>query len=152
MKETEILQALKMKNSKRALVISVDVPPLCLPVLVGDPKGIDGDRLRWVEKIPKTNQIPTWGVPSLNDGSIIEEMVRKALERSAREDWGVYQESFKDAQKHLKDLGIDEVKRVGDLVIPSDASLLGTVIFMEGVCFPVIHNLKRAFCVIKQGG
>ena len=75
-------------------------------------------------------------------------MVGLALERSEKEEWGIKQSSFSNAEQRMNELGIDEVITTNNVVHPKDPSMLGTVIVAGGKCFPIIHNVSRGLCVL----
>ena len=131
-------------------MLSVEVPPLCLPVLVGNPKGQPGNLLTWAEKIPKNKQVMSWGIPAYKEGMLMSEILTKTIERALQEGWGSVHDSFESAESHLNSLGIEDTKRIGNLVVPKDNDLLGSMILIEDYCFPVIHNLKRALCIVQK--
>jgi len=151
-KERNLLQTMKMAQTKQPLMLSIDVPPLCTPVLVGNHRGVrEGDRLRWVESLPKSGQVLTWRVPYPEEGVLIDEIIDKTVNRALEEGWDVLQQDFESAKRYLNSLGIEEVRQIGNLVVPKDPSLLGTLIISNNFCFPVIHNLKRGICIIQGG-
>ena len=139
----KILEIIKIQNTKKTpLMIEVQVPPKCTPFLVGNPK--NDSLLKWTEyKTPK-DTIYTWGIKT-DLQSIINEMINKVSEK----EWDITHPNFKSAQKRMLDLGLDEVHQIGNLVIPTDPSLLGSIIVIGDTYFPIIHNSNRALCVIK---
>jgi hypothetical protein len=140
----EILE-LKLKG-KTPLFLEVEVPPKCKPLLVGAPKG--KSLLKWVEQPSNRDSVLTWGLDaSVND--VLEVMVSLTLTRDEKEDWGVKQDSFTNAEKRLNELGIDEVVVTDHIVHPKDSSMLGTIIVAGGKCFPVIHNVSRGLCILN---
>lgn len=139
-----MLEIVKLTGNE-PLVLEVQVPPLCFPFLVGNPKG-EG-LLTWVEKASPKETIFTWGVEATPE-KIIEEMLKIALNRSSLEGWGIQQPSFQLAEKRLHDLGIEEITTSGKIIHPKDPSLLGTLIVGGKKCFPIIHNISRGLCVI----
>jgi hypothetical protein len=145
MKMIEIVE-LKVKD-KTPLFLEVDVPPKCMPLLVGDPKG--ETLLKWVEKPSNRESVLTWGIEA-SVKEVIEAMLGIALDRSEKEHWGIKQGSFTDAEQRLNELGIDEVTTTNNVVHPKDPSMLGTVIVAGGKCFPVIHNASRGICVLDD--
>ena len=132
-------------KGKAPLFLEVNVPPKCMPLLVGAPKG--ENLLKWVEKPSNRESVLTWGL-NASIQEVLDAMVGYALERNEKEDWGVKQSSFATAEKRLNDLGIDEVTVTDRLVHPKDPSMLGTIIVAGGKCFPVIHNVRRGLCVL----
>lgn len=137
---------LKVKD-KTPLFLEVDVPPKCMPLLVGSPKG--ETLLKWVEKPSNRESVLTWGVEAPVK-EVIEAMLRIALDRSEKEQWGIKQDSFTNAEQRLNELGIDEVITTNNVVHPKDPSMLGTIIVAGGKCFPVIHNVSRGICVLMD--
>lgn len=135
---------LKIKG-KTPVFMEVEVPPKCMPLLVGNPKG--SGLLKWVEQPSNRESVLTWGIEA-SVSEVIETMVGYALARSEKEQWGVMQESYTSAEQRLNDLGIDEIITTDNVVHPRDPSMLGTVIVAGGKCFPVIHNVSRGLCVL----
>ena len=134
-------------KGKTPVFMEVDVPPKCMPLLVGNPKG--ETLLKWVEKPSNRESVLTWGIEaSVNE--VIEAMLGIALVRSEKEQWGIKQGSFTDAEHRLNELGITEVTTTDNIVHPKDPSMLGTVIVAGGKCFPVIHNVSRGICVLNK--
>jgi hypothetical protein len=152
MKEKEILEVYELKTARKVLMLSIEVPPLCTPMLVGNPKGTKGNMLKWVEKIPSNNNVITWGLADLNEGEILAEIKTKVLERSHAEGWDILCKDLPSARARMRDQGIDETKQIEDILVPKDPSLLGSVIFIGDLCFPVIHNVSRGLLVIKDNG
>ena len=111
---------LKVKD-KTPLFLEVDVPPKCMPLLVGDPKG--ETLLKWVEKPSNRESVLTWGVEA-SVKQVIEAMLGIALNRSEKEQWGIKQDSFTNAEQRLNELGIDEVITTNNVVHPKDPSML----------------------------
>ena len=135
---------LKIKG-KTPVFMEVEVPPKCMPLLVGNPKG--SGLLKWVEQPSNRESVLTWGIEA-SVSEVIETMVGYALARSEKEQWGVMQESYTSAEQRLNDLGIEEIITTDNVVHPRDPSMLGTVIVAGGKCFPVIHNVSRGLCVL----
>ena len=135
---------LKIKG-KTPVFMEVEVPPKCMPLLVGNPKG--SGLLKWVEQPSNRESVLTWGIEA-SVSEVIETMVGYALARSEKEQWGVMQESYTEAEQRLNDLGIEEIITTDNVVHPRDPSMLGTVIVAGGKCFPVIHNVSRGLCVL----
>ncbi len=132
-------------KGKTPVFMEVEVPPKCMPLLVGNPKG-EG-LLKWVEKPSNRESVLTWGIEaSVND--ILEAMLGLALDRSEKDQWGIKQDSFTNAEQRMNELGIDEIATTNNIVHPKDPSMLGTVIVAGGKCFPVIHNVSRGLCVL----
>ena len=132
-------------NGKTPLFLEEDVPPKCMPLLVGNPKG--NSLLKWVEQPSNRESVLTWGIEaSVKD--VIDSMIELTLERSEKENWSVKQDSFSSAEKRMNDLGISEVITTENIVHPKDSSMLGTVIVSGKKCFPVIHNVSRGLCVL----
>ena len=135
---------LKIKG-KTPVFMEVEVPPKCMPLLVGNPKG--SGILKWVEQPSNRESVLTWGIDaSVNE--VIEAMLGITLDRSEKEQWGIKQGSFTDAEQRLNELGINEVITTDNVVHPKDPSMLGTIIVAGGKCFPVIHNASRGICVL----
>jgi hypothetical protein len=140
-----MIEILKLKKTKTPLVLEVDVPPLCKPLLVGDPK--EGT-LKWVESPSNRNTVLTWG----QDCSVeeaVSQMVFMTLERSKAEGWGVEQPTLASATERLASLGILEVESREGIVFPKDPSFLGSLIVIGDRLFPVFHNVRRGVCVVK---
>ncbi len=132
-------------KGKTPVFMEVDVPVKCMPLLVGNPKG--GDLLKWVEQPSNRGSVLTWGIDaSVSD--ILDTMVCLTTQRGEKDQWGVKQESFSNAEKRMNDLGILEVITTDNVVHPKDPSMLGTIIVAGGKCFPVIHNASRGLCVL----
>lgn len=140
-----MLEIVKLKGNA-PLLLEVSVPPLCVPLLVGNPKGTS--LLTWVERASSKDTIMTWGIEATPE-AILSEMVKMALDRSSSEGWGVRQKSFADAEKRLLSLGIDQIQVSNTLVHPKAPSLLGSLILAGNKCFPVIHNIGRGLCVVS---
>lgn len=141
----EILE-LKVKG-KTPVFMEVDVPPKCMPLLVGNPKG--DELLKWVEQPSNRETVLTWGIKaSVNE--VLEAMLSLTTQRDEKEDWGVKQGSFSDAEKRMNSLGINDLLTTNNVVHPKDPSMLGTIIVAGGKCFPVIHNASRGLCVLKE--
>ncbi len=140
-----MLEIVRLKG-KQPLFLEANVPPLCYPYLVGNPKG-EGF-LKWVEKPTAKETILTWGVEATIE-QILAEMIRLTLDRSEVEGWGVRQKSFNLAEKRLKDLGVNDLEVSNKLIYPKDPSLLGTILISEKKCFPIIHNVSRGLCVLE---
>lgn len=132
-------------KGKTPVFMEVDVPVKCMPLLVGNPKG--DDLLKWVEQPSNRGSVLTWGIDaSVSD--ILKAMVCLTTQRNEKDQWGVKQESFSNAEKRMNDLGILEVMTTDNVVHPKDPSMLGTIIVAGGKCFPVIHNASRGLCVL----
>ena len=132
-------------KGKTPVFMEVDVPPKCMPLLVGNPKG--DDLLKWVEQPSTRESVLTWGIEA-SVKEVIEAMLGLALDRSEKDLWGIKQSSFTDAEQRLNELGIDEVTTTDNVVHPKDPSMLGTIIVAGGKCFPVIHNVSRGLCIL----
>ena len=142
-----LVEIMKIKGDA-PLFLEAQVPPLCSPILVGDPKG--DTLLRWVEKPSSRDTIYTWGVKATLD-QVVAEMVSMAQQRGLDEGWGVDQVDEGQATKRLRGLGVDEVTVSGNLVHPTDPTLLGSVVLIGDKCFPILHNTRRALCVLTGG-
>lgn len=142
-----MIEVVRLKGKgKTPLFMEVDVPPMCKPLLVGSSKeGI----LRWVESPSNRNTVLTWGQDSSLE-EVVTEMIKMALERSLEESWGVLQDSEEEAMQRMSEVGIEDIIVREGLVFPKDPSILGSVIIIENKIFPVLHNVKRGICVIKQ--
>ena len=142
-----MIEIVRLKSKgKTPLFMEVDVPPMCKPLLVGSSKeGI----LRWVESPSNRNSVLTWGQESSLE-EVVTEMIKMTLERSSQESWGVLQVDEKSAIQRMSDVGIEDITVREGLVFPRDPSILGSVIIMDNKFFPVLHNVKRGLCVIKQ--
>lgn len=137
---------MKMKTGKIPLMIEVNVPPLCKPLLVGNPKG-DG-LLKWVESPSSKGTVLTWGQDcSVED--ILVSMIEMVSIRESKEQWGVSQPDTTSAIHRLQEQGIAEVVVKSGLVFPKESSLLGSVVVAGDRVFPVIHNISRAFCIVE---
>jgi hypothetical protein len=139
-----MLEIVKVKGDA-PLFLEVNVPPLCMPLLVGDPKG--RGLLKWVERPSNRESVLTWGVEATPE-QVISEMIKMTQERALKDGWDVAQESIAQAQARMKALGIEELMVSGDIVHPKDPSLLGTLIIAGGKCFPVIHNVNRGLSIL----
>lgn len=134
-------------KGKTPVFMEVEVPPKCMPILVGNPKG-DG-LLKWVEQPSNRESVLTWGIDA-SVGEVVEAMVGLALERGKKDSWGVKQDSFSHAEQRMNELGIEGLNTTNNVVHPKDPSMLGTVIVAGGKCFPVIHNASRGICVLED--
>lgn len=134
-------------KGKTPVFMEVEVPPKCMPILVGNPKG-DG-LLKWVEQPSNRESVLTWGIDA-SVGEVVEAMVGLALERGEKDSWGIKQGSFTDAEQRMNELGIEGLNTTNNVVHPKDPSMLGTVIVAGGKCFPVIHNASRGLCVLDK--
>lgn len=141
-----MFEVIRMESKKTPLAIEVEVPPKCSPILVGNPK--TDSLLRWVESPSRRGTVMSWGFP-VKDAPILKEVLNMTLERSQSEGWGVIQGSLQLATERLKDLGIEEVESTNQVVHPKDPTLLGSLIIIGDMCFPVIHNARRALSVIN---
>ena len=142
-----LVEVVKMKGNP-PLFLEAQVPPLCTPLLVGDPKG--RALLKWVEKPSVKDTILTWGLEATLE-EVIDAMVEMACARDKLDDWGISQPTVQNAQARMEALGVDEVSVSGNLVHPTDPTLLGSIIVIGGKCFPVLHNIRRGLCVIEGG-
>lgn len=140
-----MIEILRLKKSKTPLVLEVDVPPLCKPLLVGDPKG---GVLKWVETPSKRNTVLTWGQECSIEEALAR-MVSMVIERGRDEGWGVEQSTLASAVERLQSLGIREVESREGIVFPKDPSFLGSIILIGDRVFPVLHNVRRGVCVVK---
>ena len=141
-----MIEIVEMKiKGKTPLFLEVNVPPKCMPLLVGNPK--EDGLLKWVEQPSNRESVLTWGV-NASVKEVIEAMLGFALDRSEKEQWGIKQSSFTSAEQRLNELGIDEVTTTDNLVHPKDPSMLGTIIVVGEKCFPVIHNVRRGLCIL----
>lgn len=142
-----MIEIVRLKSKgKTPLFMEVDVPPMCKPLLVGSSK--DG-LLRWAESPSNRNTILTWGQESSIE-EVLTEMVKMTLERGLEENWGVHQVDEKSALGRMSGVGIEDVIVKEGLVFPKDPSVLGSLIIMDNKLFPVLHNVKRGICVIKE--
>ena len=132
-------------KGKTPVFMEVEVPPKCMPLLVGNPKG-DG-LLTWVEQPSNRESVLTWGIEA-SVGEVLKAMLSLALDRSEKDQWGIKQDSFTNAEQRMNELGIDDIMTTDNIVHPKDPSMLGTVIVAGGKCFPVIHNVSRGLCVL----
>ena len=144
--KSPLVEIMRIKG-EAPLFLEAQVPPLCSPILVGDPKG--NSLMRWVEKASSRGTVYTWGVEATLD-QVVGLMVSMAQSRSFKEGWGVDQLDTGKAKDRLKVLGVDEISVSGNLVHPTDPTLLGTVVLIGGKCFPILHNTRRALCVLPQ--
>ena len=142
-----MLEIVKLKSKNQALVMEVNVPPLCAPLLVGNPK--EGGLLTWVEKPSVRGTVLTWGHKTTL-GEIIVEMIDMVKERGLREGWENVHVEKEEAISHLLSLGVKEVEEKGGIVFPRDPSLLGSLIISGDKIYPVIHNPYRGLCFIES--
>jgi len=140
-----MIEILRLKKSKTPLVLEVDAPPLCKPLLVGDPKG---GVLKWVETPSKRNTVLTWGQECSIEEAVAR-MLSMVIERGKVEGWGVEQPTLASAVERLQSLGIREVESREGIVFPKDPSFLGSMILIGDRLFPVLHNVRRGICVVK---
>ena len=140
-----LVEIVKMKGNP-PLFLEAQVPPLCTPLLVGDPKG--RALLKWVEKPSSKETILTWGVEATPE-QVVDEMVSMACARDKLDSWGISQPTAQSAELRMRSLGVDEVTMSGNLVHPTDPTLLGSIIVIGGKCFPVLHNVRRGLCVVE---
>jgi len=131
-------------TSKTPLLLEIQVPPLCFPILVGDPKG---NILRWIERPSKNNTVISWGI-SVTEDEIHRVMLKMVDEFSDL--WEIHQKTLEDAKNRMNRLGIEEITQIDNLVIPLDPSLLGTLVYVGDKIFPVIHNISRGLCILPS--
>ena len=141
-----MIEIIKLKKDKTPLVLEVNVPPLCKPLLIGNPR--ESKLLRWVESPSNRSTVLTWGLDSSVE-EIVEKMLEMTIERSSLEGWGVVQPDLPSAISRIKDMGIEEYESSEGLVFPKDPSILGSIIVVKDRFFPVIHNVKRGICVVS---
>lgn len=144
----KMLEIVKMTGNKNTpLFLEVNVPPLCMPLLVGDPKG--EKLLKWVEEPSNRESVLTWGMEATPE-EVIRVMLEMVKERGNQEQWEIYHRSEEDALKRLEDMGIEEGVVDGLVAHPKDPALLGTLILIGDRCFPVIHNTRRGLGFVDE--
>ena len=60
------------------------------------------------------------------------------------EEWGLEYSDENEAKINMKEVGIENVKRMNNLLIPTEHDILGTLVVFEDMVYPVIHNAIRA--------
>lgn len=124
------------------------VPEKSFPYLVGNPKK-DEAPLRWAEIPSNRNTILSWGL-SCSVQEIVECMLTLTKERAEREQWDSIQIYEAQGKAHMNLLGIEETQLIlGNVLVPSDPSLLGSIIIIGNKKYPLIHNPSRGICFIQ---
>jgi hypothetical protein len=144
----KILEIIHMKKSKAPVMLEMPVPEKSFPYLVGNPKK-EGESLTWVEAPNARGTILSWG-QDCSVEELIADMTSLVKKRGSEEGWGVVQICTNTAGQRMQSLGISETHRVGDLVVPSDPTLLGCIIIIGSKKYPLIHNPSRGITIISQ--
>lgn len=142
----EVVQVEVDPQGKTPLFLEIPVPEKTFPYLVGNPKK-DSTILRWVEAPSTRGSVLTWGL-SCPLSEVVKAMVEMTIERDKSEKWDVAHIQIAQARTRMESLGITETRQVGNLLVPQDPSLLGTILVLKGLLFPVIHNPSRGFCLL----
>jgi hypothetical protein len=140
-------EIVKIENKKAPLFLELPVPPYCYPILVG---GSKTTTLKWTEKATQNNTVLCWSVNNSTLESVSDECIKAIKERAKTDNWNSFASTEEEAVKKLKLEGIEKVKRIGDMVVPQEYDLLGTIIIFENKFYPVIHNSIRAICFIEE--
>jgi hypothetical protein len=147
-KNPPILEILEIKNQKTPILLELPVPEKSFPYLVGNTKE-NTLPLTWAEHPSPRNTTISWGV-SCSIEEIISCMFELCKNRGEIEKWENFQICENDAKAHLSQLGITETRLInGNILVPSDPSLLGSIIIVGNKKFPLIHNPYRGICFIK---
>jgi hypothetical protein len=142
------LEILEIKNQKPPLLLELPVPEKSFPYLVGNTKD-NSLPLTWAEHPSPRNTTISWGV-SCSIEEIISCMFTLCKNRGELEKWDNFQICEADAKAHLSQLGITETRLVqGNILIPSDPSLLGSIVIVGNKKYPLIHNPYRGICFLK---
>ena len=131
-------------------MLEMPVPEKSFPYLVGNPKK-EGDLLTWVETASTRGTVLSWGQEcSIED--CISEMKKMIKSRGKKEDWNVIHIYTNTAEQRMMSLGISETRKVEDMVVPKDPSLLGCIIIIGGKKYPLIHNPSRGITFLSKTG
>lgn len=136
-------EIVKVENKKAPLFLEIPVPPYCTPILVC------GSTLKWVEKASKKQTVITCFLTgSVKDVS--DKCIEAIKEKAKSESWNSFFNSEDGAIKKVQLEGVGKTKRLGNLIVPQEHDLLGTLIVFEDKIYPVIHNSIRAICFIED--
>jgi len=85
----------------------------------------------------------TWGLKMSLDE--VSKLCIEAIKTKASEDqWEIEYSDENQAKLNMKELGVENVKRMGEMLIPTEHDMLGTLVVFEDMVYPVIHNAIRA--------
>lgn len=137
-----------MKNQKAPVLLEMPVPEKSFPYLVGNHKKGEAP-LRWVETPSNRNTILSWGI-SCSIQEIVDCMLNLTKERALKEQWGSVQIYEAQGKAHMSRLGIEETTLIkGEILVPTDPSLLGSILIIGTQKYPLIHNPSRGICFIQ---
>ena len=143
-----IVEIIHMKKAKSPLMLEMPVPEKSFPYLVGNPKKEDG-LLTWVEAPSVRGTVLSWGQNcSIED--CLSEMKNMIKSRGKNEDWDVIHIYTNTAEQRMMSLGISETRKVDDVVVPKDPSLLGCIIIIGDKKYPLIHNPSRGITFLSN--
>jgi len=137
-------EVIKIENKKAPLFIEVPVPPHCTPILVGHSKA---NQLKWADKPNAQGRVMTWGL-NLPIEQVSQLCIDAIKTKGQTDGWELEYSDENDAKINMKEVGIENVKRMNNLLIPSDHDILGTLVVFEDMVYPVIHNAIRAISFI----
>lgn len=143
----QILEIVKLTLPKKPVFLEVPVPEKTFPYLVGNPLK-EGSILKWAEKPSPRNTIMSWGYECSVD-EIISCMAEMIKIRGQKENWNVVHISTQQALTRMRQVGIEDSLQIGQHIVPKDPSLLGSILLVGNLKFPVIHNPSRGFCTLK---
>ena len=147
-KNPRILEIVKLTLPKKPVFLEVPVPEKSFPYLVGNPLK-EGPILKWVEKPTTRKSVMSWGYEcEMQD--IISCMTEMIKMRGAQENWDVIHISLEQAVNRMKKVGIEDTQQIGQLLVPKDPSLLGSVLVVGNLKFPVIHNPSRGITFLSN--
>jgi len=133
-------EVIKVENKKAPLFLEVPVPPHCTPILVGYSKM---NELKWVDKPNSQGRVMTWGL-KLSLDEVSKLCIEAIKNKAGDEQWDIEYSDENESKLNMKELGIENVKRMGDMMIPTEHDILGTLVVFENMVYPVIHNAIRA--------
>lgn len=143
-----ILEIIHMKKAKSPLMLEIPVPEKSFPYLVGNPKK-EGGVLTWVETPSARGTILSWGQDcSVED--CISEMKKTIKIRGTEEGWDLIHIYTNTAEQRMMSVGISETRKVEDMVVPKDPSLLGCIIIIGDKKYPLIHNPSRGITFLSK--
>ena len=137
-------EVIRIENKKAPLFLEVPVPPHCTPILVGHSKS---NQLKWVDKPNSQGRVMTWGL-KLSIEEVSKLCVDSIKNKGQTEGWEIEYIDENQAKLNMKELGVENVKRMGDMLIPTEHDILGTLVIFEDMIYPVIHNAIRAISFI----
>jgi hypothetical protein len=137
-------EVIRIENKKAPLFLEVPVPPHCTPILVGHSKS---NQLKWTDKPNSQGRVMTWGL-KLPIEQVSQLCIDAIKNKGQTEGWEIEYSDENEAKINMKEVGIENVKRMNNLLIPSDHDILGTLVIFEDMVYPVIHNAIRAISFI----